>query len=403
MVDDPTAPQSPEPQNEDVPNVPPEVLPSEPAAPAPPRATAPPPPPPPTVPPTVPVPRMAPGWQTPAGMTPPAVPPRRASTALWVILAILLLGVVTIGVGGYLFSQSSGGLDGGSFLAEKIGVVTVEGVISDGGRGGLLFGPSGARAIMEDLRAAADDDSLKAVIVLINSPGGSPAASHAIYEEITRLRAKKKVVACMTDVAASGGYYVASACDKIVAQGSTLTGSIGVIFGGVSYYGLMKKLGLQNATQTAGKYKDVGSPLRPMNPEEKALLQGMLNDIYGQFVQAVADGRNLKVSRVRQLAEGRVYTGQQAKAVGLVDELGNFYDAVKLTGKLAGIKGEPKVKYMEMPRGLLGEFMASSERFGGLFGGQSLGRLPTAIPLQGPMLLLPYVYEMVPMVQAARP
>jgi protease-4 len=256
---------------------------------------------------------------------------------------------------------------------------------------------------MEDLRAAAKDDSLQAIIILVNSPGGSPAASHAIYEEIERLRAKKPVVCCMTDVAASGGYYVASACDKIVAQGSTLTGSIGVIFGGMAYYGLMQKLGLSNATQTAGKYKDVGSPLRPMRPEEKALMQAMLDDIYGQFVAAVAKGRKLDVAKVRTLAEGRVYTGAQAKAVGLVDQLGNFYDALKLAGELAHIKGEPKVEYLGEPTGLFGGMLGSSERFGGLLGGRGSLLQPQLPALQGPMLVLPYVYEMIPVVSGMQP
>jgi protease-4 len=331
------------------------------------------------------------------------VPSRRGGlSALWVVLVLVVLGAVTVGAAMFRFSDGEG-FAGGSFLSGRIGVIPIEGVIQDGGRGGLLFGSSGARAIMQDLRAAAKDDSLDAIIVLINSPGGSASASHAIYQEILKLRRKKKVVACMTDMAASGGYYVASACDKIVAGGGTLTGSIGVIFGGVSYYGLMKKVGVTDATQTAGKYKDTGSPLRPMRPDERALMQGMLDDIYRQFTEAVAKGRGMDVARVRKLAEGRIYTGSQAKAVGLVDETGNFYDAVKLAADLAGIEGEPKIEYLGEPVGLFGGFMGAGESLSSLLGRGNPVSEPAQPRLYGPMLMLPFVYEMVPVVGGVWP
>jgi protease-4 len=309
--------------------------------------------------------------------------------ALWVVVTIVVLGLITILVGGYLVGQmgegSSMALRGG-----KVGVITVSGVIQDGGRGGLLLGPPGARAIMEDLRRAGEDAEIKAVVLLINSPGGSPAASHAIYQEIQRLRKTKKVVACMTDIAASGGYYISAAADKIVAQNSTLTGSIGVIFGGLGYYGLMNKLGIVDQTQTAGRYKDVGSPLRPMKDYEKELVQGLLDSIYQQFIQAVAEGRQMPLAKVKPLAEGRIYTGEQAKKVGLVDELGNFYDAVKLAGKLGGITGEPKVKYLGAPKGLWQELMATESLLGRhLKGSRGLLMDPTLV---GPMLVVPWAY-----------
>lgn len=326
------------------------------------------------------------GTPPPGGGTTP-----RASgmSALWVVVMIVVLGLITIVVGGYLVGQmgegSSIALRGG-----KVGVITVSGVIQDGGRGGLLMGPPGARAIMEDLRSAGEDAEIKAVVLLINSPGGSPAASHAIFQEIQRLRKTKKVVACMTDIAASGGYYISAAADKIVAQNSTLTGSIGVIFGGLGYYGLMDKLGIVDQTQTAGRYKDVGSPLRPMKDYEKQLVQGLLDSIYQQFIQAVAEGRQMPLAKVKPLAEGRIYTGEQAQKVGLVDELGNFYDAVKLAGKLGGITGEPKVKYLGAPKGLWQELMATESLLNRHFKG-GRGWLPDPT-LVGPMLVVPWAY-----------
>jgi protease-4 len=239
---------------------------------------------------------------------------------------------VALGIIFLLFALVPGGQDdgGGGFGLDRVGVIAIEGVIKDGGRGGLFSGPAGSRGIMSQIREAKNDSDTKAVLLLMNSPGGSPAASHAIWEEVMKLRARKKVVVCMTDVCASGGYYIASAADTIVAQGSTLTGSIGVIMGGIGYYGLMQKLGLVNQTVTAGKYKDVGSGQRPMTAQERAYLNTMLQDVYNQFIMAVAEGRKMDPKRVRRLAEGRIYTGNQAKAVGLVDELGNYYDAVRV-------------------------------------------------------------------------
>lgn len=344
------------------------------AAPAVPPAQAAWPPPPPGWPP--------PNWQ--AYYQPPPRPRNRFAT-LWLVLALVVLGyllMTMIGMVGLVTGRSA------PMTRDHIGVISVTGVIRDGGRGGLFVGP-GARGITEDIRRARKDDRVKAVIILIDSPGGSPAASHAIYEEIIRLREKKKVIACMTDVAASGGYYVASACDRIMAQGSTMTGSIGVIFGGVGYYGLMEKLGLVDQTQTAGKYKDIGSGMRPMTADEKAFLQALLQDVYSQFINAVATGRKMDPIKVRRLAEGKIYTGAQAQKVGLVDDLGSFWDAVAMAGKLGGLQGEPPIKYYGETGGLLGGLAGSESMFRrGL--GQSHLQEPS---LEGPMLLLPDVYS----------
>lgn len=333
---------------------------------------------------------VPPHWQGRASASPPPRPPSIWRTLLIVLAVLLMFGVLFAFFAMFvsIFQPAP------AIVGEHVGVIEIEGVIRDGGEGGLFLGPAGARGIMRQIRQAAKDNNTKAVVVLINSPGGSAAAAHAIYQEIMRLRQKKKVVACLTDMAASGGYYVASACDKIVAEGSTLTGSIGVIFGNIGYYGLMKKLGLTNETITAGKYKDMGSGARPMTAEERMLIAGMLQDVYEQFLRAVAEGRRMDIAKVRELAQGRIYTGAQAKAAGLVDELGNFYDAVALAGKLGGIQGEPKLRYFGQPRGLFSE----------LFGAESLLRnrgwgelYRNMLPVPGPMLLWPYAYRLEPL------
>jgi protease IV len=373
------------------------VAPAEPVAAAPQAPSAAPPPPPPPPPPHGPYAAPVayappPAYQQPA---PVYAQPRRRRSPLTLILGILVGLALIFLVFGVLFSGGEG--DGGTGLGlSRVGVITIEGVIKDGGRGGLFSGPAGSRGIMQQIREAKNDSDTKAVLLLMNSPGGSPAASHAIWEEVMKLKARKKVVVCMTDVCASGGYYIASAADKIMAQGSTLTGSIGVIMGGIGYYGLMQKLGLTDQTVTAGKYKDVGSGQRPMTAQERAYLNTMLQDVYNQFIMAIAQGRKMDPKKVRQLAEGRIYTGNQAKTVGLVDELGNYYDAVKLAGKLGGIQGEPRIKHYGESKGFLSDLMSGETVLHQLLRARSFVEEP---PLQGPMLVLPYTYQMVPMVR----
>jgi protease-4 len=306
------------------------------------------------------------------------------------VLVLVFIGFMLVGLASHFMGAPD---EGGLSLAGHVGVIEIEGVLRDGGEGGLFIGPAGARGIMKEIRAAGKDDTIKSVVLLINSPGGSAAASHSIYQELQRLRQKKKVVACMTDIAASGGYYVACGADKIVAQGATLTGSIGVIFGNIGYWGLMKKLGITDETVTAGKYKDMGSGQRPMTAEERGIITSMLEDIYAQFVGVVAEGRKLKPARVRQLAQGKVYTGAQAKEAGLVDELGNFYDAVKLAGKLGGIRGEPKIEYLSAPKGLLGQLAGAESSLSRLLRGEAYWN---RMPLEGPVLLMPYTYRLQP-------
>jgi protease-4 len=270
-------------------------------------------------------------------------------------------------VGGLvLVALSFGAIFGGSGLdrSGNIAVIDVDGVIHTGG-GGLFAEGGASQPIMEQLREAGEDDGIKAVVLNINSPGGSAAASQAIAEEVRRLDLKKPVIAAMGDVAASGAYYIASSSRKIVANPATLTGSIGVVMEMMRYYGLMQKYGVEGESLTTGKYKDTGSPLRPMRPDEREYLNGMLQDTYRQFVADVAKGRKMDPAKVKALADGRVWTGAQALPLGLVDKLGNLYDAADLAAQLAGVKGKPKLRQMGRPVGL-GALLAASSRLGGL-------------------------------------
>lgn len=216
---------------------------------------------------------------------------------------------------------------------EKVAVVRIEGVIVD------------SREAIEELRKFRDNPSIKAIVLRIDSPGGGVVASQEIHSEVLKTRAegKAKVVTSMGNLAASGGYYIAAATDRIVANPGTLTGSIGVIMELANVQGLMEKVGVQSVVIKSGKHKDLASPFRTMSAEDRALLQSVLDDVHDQFIQAVAAGRAMKVEQVRDLADGRVFTGRQAKTARLVDELGDLQDAIKLAGKMVGIAGEPRV------------------------------------------------------------
>ncbi len=224
-------------------------------------------------------------------------------------------------------------LDGAWLGGESVAVVRIEGVIVD------------SRDAIEELRKFREHPGVKAIVLRIDSPGGGVVASQEIYSEVlkTRTDGKVKVVASMGNLAASGGYYIAAATDKIVANPGTLTGSIGVIMELANVRGLMEKVGVQSVVIKSGKHKDLASPFRTMSAEDRALLQGVLDDVHDQFIQAVAAGRAMKVNQVRDLADGRVFTGRQARTARLVDELGDLQDAIKLAGKMGGIAGEPRV------------------------------------------------------------
>jgi len=283
----------------------------------------------------------------------------------WIILA----GVVLFGVGvmGMIFIALA--ISDGTSLEPRVGLVELSGAISDEGARGVLGGGSqgGARAFMADLEEARTDDSIKAVVIRVNSPGGSASASQEMYSAIRRLRAKKAVVCSMGDLAASGGYYVAAACDKIYANPSTLTGSIGVISEFMNFQGVFKKFGIGSDTIKSGKFKDIGNPARPLTAEERQLSHSMIMNVYNQFVNDIVAGRKgptrgrLTRAKLLKLADGRVYTGAQAKANLLVDETGGLHEAVQAAAKLGSIQGTPKIKQIGASGLFSGIFGASAE------------------------------------------
>ncbi|OGP57574.1 MAG: signal peptidase [Deltaproteobacteria bacterium RBG_13_49_15] len=236
-------------------------------------------------------------------------------------------------------------------FGEKVGVVEVSGVISE------------SREIIEPLNRFRKDESIKAIVLRINSPGGGVGPSQEIYREIQKTIEKKKVIASMGGIAASGGYYIASATDGIVASPGTITGSIGVIMGFTNFQKLLEKVGLVPIVIKSGEFKDTGSPVREMTKEEREMLQGFVKRIHQQFVEDVAKGRKIDKHRVEAIADGRILTGEEAKALGLVDRIGNLEDAVAWAGKLGGIEGEVKSIYAkERKLSLLKYLMESSIR-----------------------------------------
>ena len=243
-------------------------------------------------------------------------------------LFTLVLGIVVALVAVAIW-RSDGTLRSGA----RIGVVEVEGFIAD---------PDHVTAALRDLRS---DEDIKAVVLRVNSPGGVIAPSQEIHDEVRRTAAVKPVVVAMGALAASGGYYVSAPATRIVANPGTATGSIGVILQFKEVHLLFDKLGLRSRTVKSGAMKDAGSPFREMTDADAATFQTLIDDLFDQFVMAVAEGRKMDPQQVRQLADGRVYSGRQALELGLVDQLGNFWDAVAVAQELGGLSGEPKLEY----------------------------------------------------------
>lgn len=268
---------------------------------------------------------------------------KRSSLILITVIGVVVLGMFAITLFALmagLSSSSSGGFGGGS----RIAMIPVEGVI-----GGEL-----TKTVNRYLKQYGEDERVKAIILRVNSPGGGVSDSQEIYREVKRVRDehKKKVIVSMGSVAASGGYYIACPADYIFANPGTVTGSIGVIAEWLNYKELAEWAKVKPMVFKTGEFKDTGSPTRELTERERQYFQGLINQMYGQFVSAVAEGRKGKgvegqelsdLEKVKQLADGRVFTGQAAKENGLVDELGNYEDALKYTAKLVGIKGEPQV------------------------------------------------------------
>lgn len=232
------------------------------------------------------------------------------------------------------FYFSTGGESTGfSFSRNQVAVLDLEGTIVD------------SRDFVDLLKDYGNRPNVRSVVIRINSPGGGVAASEEIYKAIKKFRAdsEKSVVVSMASVAASGGYYVACAADKIFANQGSITGSIGVITEWYNYGDLLQWAKLQNIVIKTGSYKDTGSPTRPLTDEERAYIQSLVDSMHNQFISAVAVSRNMKEEDVRKLADGRVFTGQEAVENGLVDEIGSYGDAIAEAARLAGIEGEPKI------------------------------------------------------------
>jgi len=256
------------------------------------------------------------------------------------LLLLVMVGVVTvIFIYGVALLR---GTDEPFSRRDRVGVVEITGVISS------------SRDAIELMDRYEQDSHVRAVVIRIDSPGGGVVPAQEIYDRVGKLTKKKKVVISMGSVAASGGYYIACAGDRVIANPGTITGSIGVIIQFSQVKRLLDKIGVEPTVIKGGKYKDVGSPAREMTADERALIQGVVDDIYDQFLDAVATGRHIPKDEVRSLAEGKIYTGKQAMALGLVDELGNEKHAIEVAARLAGIEGKPHVIYPERKRsGLL--------------------------------------------------
>lgn len=273
---------------------------------------------------------------------------RYLNRSLFILIALLHLSCLTAAV--WLLREKGGaGVDRkspllGALQKDAVGLIRIHGPIQHGSDS-YLFRKGPVERTVSSLKEMADKAYVKAIVLHINSPGGSVGAVQEIYEQVLRIRKEKKkpVVASFGDVAASGGYYIASACDRIVSLPGSLTGSIGVLFEVGNIQGLMQKIGVRTETIKSGQYKDIASPTRPMGLEEKKLLQELIENTYQQFFEAVLKGRNLAPEKLKLMADGRIFTGQQALRVGLVDQLGNSQTAIEAAAKLANIRGQPRV------------------------------------------------------------
>ena len=243
-------------------------------------------------------------------------------SALTSATLILLSLIIALGMSG----SDLAGLDMGR--GEKVGVIEITGVIAD------------ARDILAQLKGFREDGDIKAIVIRVDSPGGVVGPSQEIYREVMRTRSTKKVIASMGAVAASGGYYVIAGADGIMANPGTITGSIGVIMEYTNFQELFQKIGLSPVVIKSGKFKDAGSPVRKMTPEEERILKDFVDRLHQQFVAAIAEGRQMDLTTVQKLADGRIYTGADAKEIGLVDRIGNMEDAIDWAGELAGIEGD---------------------------------------------------------------
>jgi len=287
---------------------------------------------------------------------------KRSRTWLWIVIGGGAFFLFVLAVFSFVYIALHAGKDsaGLSGFGDKIAVVDLDGVI-------LNPNPT-----VQQLKKFADDDSVKAIILHVNSPGGGVAASEEIYREVKRIRdeKKKRIVASIETVGASGAYYVSSATNKIYADKGSVVGSIGVIAEWVNYGDLLQWAKLKSVILKTGEFKDTGTPTRDLTPAEHAYLQGLIDNMFHQFIQAVADGRAMKFDDVKAIADGRVWTGEQAMSLKLVDQLADFQSAVEDTAKSVNIKGEPNIVRPEKDRrslldlmfGDVSEYLPSKEK-----------------------------------------
>lgn len=271
----------------------------------------------------------------------------RPRTLLWIVIGGGAFFVFALLIFSLLYFSVRGNDSGFDVGGDKIAVLDVQGVILQ------------AKPFVDQLKKYADDSSVKAIILRIDSPGGGAAASQEMYDSVKRVRDQKKkmIVASIQTVGASGAYYIASGASKIYANRASIVGSIGVIAEWVNYGELLRWAKLKEVIFTAGELKAAGDPAREMTPVEQAYLQSLVNEMYGQFIRDVADGRKMKVDDVKGIASGRVWTGEQAMSMKLIDQLGGFQNAVDDTAKAVGIKGEPSLVRPEEKKRTLADIL----------------------------------------------
>jgi protease-4 len=280
-------------------------------------------------------------------------------------LGVLLVFILVVFTGVFFYAYLTGG-DARAlslFAGDGVAVLEIEGAIED------------SQTVLTELKRFKEMPWVKAVVVRIDSPGGAVAPTQEIFEEIVRSKKQKPFIASLGGMATSGGYYIAAACDRIVANPGTLTGSIGVIMQLTNVEELMKKIGVRGVSVKSGPNKDIGSPFQPLSPEGREILQALVDNVHSQFVVAVAKGRSMEENQVRKLADGRIYSGAQAQKLGLVDQFGTLQDAIEIAAKRGGIEAEPAVYYSRpeqerwwerMFMGIFGRRLPGPERGGWL-------------------------------------
>ena len=249
-----------------------------------------------------------------------------SSLATIAVVCILVLVATTMKRAGFsdLIAEPGDG---------KVGIVEIQGVITE------------SKDILNLIKRFREDDEIKSIVVRIDSPGGVIGPSQEIYREIRKTTPEKKIIASMGSIAASGGYYIAAATNGIIANPGTITGSIGVILAYTNFRAVLDKIGMVPVVIKSGPFKDMGSPTKKMSKEEKDVLQAFVDQAHQQFVSAIAEGRKMDIDHVKSLADGRIYTGEEAVKQGLVDRLGNFEDAIEWAGQLGGIQGRVSTVY----------------------------------------------------------